>query len=94
MDKDVIYKNVYTHTHIHTVKCYPSRKKRNPAICDNMNGIWWYYEKKNTILFHLYAKSKKDFKQMSKQNNENKSIDPENRWVVAREGKGLGGEQN
>ena len=94
MDKDVIYKNVYTPTHKHThthTEMLPIHKKMKSC---HLNVIWWYYEKKNTILFHLYAKSKKDFKKMSKQNNENKSIDPENRWVVAREGKGLGGEQN
>ena len=47
-------------------------------------------KRKIPYYFTYMAKSKKDFKQMNKQNNENKFIDPENILVVARGGKRWG----
>ena len=43
MDKENI---VYTHTH--TEEWYSAIKKEgNPAICDNMDGVWGHYAEWN-----------------------------------------------
>ena len=40
------------------------RKERNPAICNNMDGLWGHYQnavsqrKLNTVWSHLYVESK------------------------------------
>lgn len=44
----------HTHTHIHTVEHYSCIKKKNSAICSNMDRFRNYHTKRKTNIYHIH----------------------------------------
>ena len=42
-----VYTHTHTHTHTHRGILLSHEKEGNPAICDNTDGPWEYYTKRN-----------------------------------------------
>ena len=76
MDEWIKKTYTHTHTHTHTGILFSYKKGGNPAICDNIDGLWGHYAKWSksdrerqilydlTYLWNLKKKKKKKTKRI------------------------------